>query len=178
MLRKIAFNLQTLMIHPTRETPGHLRAILTSQRWKTAPATVHGNHRRANPQVFAGQAVVRLRIEGGSTQQSVKMNLAAGLQHRWRKMRRIIIRAARDDAGAKQMRLNLTYRRDFRPVGVTVGAFSPTLQIMGAEMMAFEAGAVDSPLGRLGDHLEGLGAVKNGVQEVFKSPFFSNRRSA
>ena len=93
-------------------------------------------------------------------------------------MRRIVVGAARDNAGAEQMRFDFADGCDFRPVGVAVGAFSATMQIMGADVMAFEASAVDGPLGFPAAHLQGLGAIKNSVEQTFKSPFFSSRRSA
>ena len=166
------------MINTTWKTAVHLVSILAAQRPITSVTMVHRNDCRADSKFFTGQAVVRLSVKGGVGQNLIKVNGSAGLQYRRSKTRSVIVRSSGHDATKEQMRLGVTHGRHLRPSGVMIRTPALALKIIGADMMGLEAGAVDSSLGLIGDHLQVFGPVKNGVQEAFKSPFFSRRRSA
>ena len=155
-----------------------MAAILGLGRRVTSAAAVHSNHCRANPKVFTGQPVVGFGVKAGISQHPIEVYIAAGLYDCAGELRGVVVRSPRHDTGTKQMCLCVTDGRHLGPGGVMVRAFALALQIMGADVMRLEASAVDSSFRRLADHLEGLGAVKNSVQEAFKSPFFCSRLSA
>lgn len=117
-------------------------------------------------------------IIGGIGQQPVKAQRAAGLDHRRRELRRVIARSTCDNAGSEQMGFRVTNSGYFWPAIAQKAPIAAALHIMLAGMATFKAGGVDHPFGFVIKQMKLASSLKNGVQEAFKSPFFSSRFSA
>lgn len=117
-------------------------------------------------------------IIGSIGQQTVKAQRAAGLDHRWRELRRVIAGSRCDNAGGEQMGLGVTDSGYFWPPRAHKALRPTALHVILAGMTAFKPCGVDHPFGFIIKQMQLASSLKNSVQQALKSPFFSSRFSA
>jgi hypothetical protein len=177
VLGKTAFDLDSLTIGLFREVSLHLLPISALSRLGT-PATIERDHRGPNPQFLSCQRMIGFRIKPGIAQQAIQPKVPAGLNHGRGKMGTVVVRASGHNTTPEQVGLRITDGRDFGPCGVLSRAFAGPVKIVGTDMTGLKPGGINGPLGLIRNQIQLPGAVQQGRQQVFKSPFFSNRCSA
>ena len=177
VLGKTAFNLDSLTIGLFREVSLHLLSVSALGRLGT-PTTVQRDHRGADPQVLSCQRMIGFRIKPGIAQQAIQPKVPAGLNHGRGKMGTVVVGASGHNTTPEQAGLRITDGRDFGPSGILGCAFAGPVKVVGADMTGFKTGGINGPLGLIRNQIQLPGAVQQGRQQVFKSPFFSNRCSA
>lgn len=173
-----ALGLPTLPIDALQKAAFHLPPIFGFGPPTARVAPVQGNDRAANPQFLAAEPVVAFAVITRVAQQPGEVKVTNGLAHGRGKLRVVIARSADHVRAGDQVRLGVADQRELGPAATPKTAETATIDEVGADVMAFQAGGVDGPFGLGGQQPQFAGTSENGLQQSGKSPFFSRRSSA
>lgn len=158
------------------EMPSHLRTISTLRvaAGSLAVSFVELENREPNAQVFATQPVVFFAIITGIAQQAVQLHATGALLDCVRKLNVIVARTLGRDYSNPKITAGITNGCQFREIIPRKTFISTALDIITADMMVFKASRINSAFRLLGDYSTFASMSKNGLLELFKSPFFNN----
>ena len=175
--REGALDLPALAVLPLGEAPLHLAAVLRLRPRAAPVAAVQRDHRGADAQVLARQAVVLLAVEGRVAQDPVPADDQAGLPQGRAELGRVVTGAEGDGGRGEEVAGGVAGDRELDPgLGAELPA-GPLEEIAGG-VAALQPGGVDGRLGLVPDQAA-LPCARGGLEEEQDEvPFFSSRRSA
>ena len=171
-------DLPTIAINPFMKSAFHLPSILCSRPLSTSTAFVQRDHCRPDSKPLAAKLVVMLAVVGRVCQEAIKANVLRRQNHCFGKLRRIITGTLRGDRRDKQVTASMANQRQLWPMLTTEAFVTTTLNIVGADVSAFQTRRVDCSFGPGFNQAALAGAVDNSREQFMESPFFSRRCSA
>ena len=176
-LGESAFDMPSLSLDATTETPVHLPSILGFGFGGVA-AGVTGNDGGPDAKLFATQAVVIFAVVRRIGQQAIKGNVFGGLSHRFGQLGRVVTRPPGDADPGKKVGIDMAHHGQFRPAASKKLSISIAIHVIRTGVTDLEARRIHRALGALINQAKYLGPLKNGRQQRVESPFFSRRFSA
>ena len=157
--------------------PFHFPAVLGLGPLTAVVSGVEGDHGAVDAQLFAAQLVVVLGVIAFVRQDPVWMEIRPRLSHGCRALRRGLAEAGADHDPGDQVAGRMGDGRELGPTcpPASPGVLAPSVLAIGADVMGFQAGGVDSGFGIPVDQATGTGPGEASGQEVMESPFFMRR---
>ncbi len=164
-------------INAFRESSMHHPSIASFGMDGAGTTRVDRDHRRADPQVLATKAMMRLSVIGGVSQQAMDWQAANRLTHGGCEVGGIIARSATHTQRGNQMTTMIADQRKLRPVAMPLHA-ALSSQEVSADVAAFQPRGVDAGLGPAVDQAARPGDTENSVLQNVESPFLRSRSCA
>lgn len=177
VLRDGTLNVPAAAIQASGKPIEHATPIRTVRTQGARTSWVNRDDGRGHAEVFATDAVVRLRVISPVAEQAVNRHVSNRLGHRGEEIGPIIAGTIAHPQGGHQV---AGVVRDDRQLGEAAELLHPARagQKVAADVMTLQAGRVDRRLGPFLDQAALLGNAENGGQEPVKSPFLRSRSCA
>ena len=171
-------DLPAIAINPFMKSAFHLPSILCSRPLWAGTAFIQRDHRRTNSKVLTAKLMVVFAVVGGICQKAVKPQILSRQDDCRGELRRIVAGTLRSNRRDKQVAESMAHQRQFGPVFTAKSLVTATLNVIGADVSAFQARSVDCPFGLRVNQAALACSPDNSPEQFMESPFFSRRCSA
>jgi hypothetical protein len=178
MLRNSAFNMPPSSHHFLDAASLHFSAIRSLWPTSSRVASIKGNYRGADSQLFPTQLMIMFSVVSGVCQEPMPMRAPSGLKHGFGKLWGILAWAVTDHGGGKQMCADMANQGQFWKATALKRPISRTKYIIFRGMPDFQARGVNGRFRPAFDQFQSMGSGKNSLQQTVEIPFFNKRPSA
>ena len=171
-------NLPALAVLAAMKAAFHLPPIGRLRPAVARIAGIESDHRRADAQPAASEAMIMFAVIAGIPQQAINGQVPDRLLQSGRKLGRVLTGARRDKRRGQQRGGGVTDHRQFGPAPPPKAAVALARDIVGRDMPALQPCGVNCSFGAGLNQASSLRSAKDGGQQVLKRPFFKSRRAA
>ena len=177
VLRKGAFDVPAAAVQPPGELSKHAPSVRAGGSKGAWAARIDRDDGRRDAEFLTADAVIRLRIIGRVTEQSVDRRELNRLRHGGDEIRPVVARAVAYSQGGDQVAGVVGDHRQLGKTPELLHAAGASEKVT-ADVMAFQPGGVDRGLRALVDQAAFVRNTENSGEKLFKSPFFRRRSCA